>query len=64
VALHRQSVAAEFLRLELREAVPDHSWLSKIRSRLLLEIHHAVFAWLLARLAERAWSTVSGIGNN
>jgi hypothetical protein len=33
--------------------VPDHSWLSKIRSRLPSEVHHAVFAWLLARLAER-----------
>src|SRR3954469_4097829 len=42
----------EFLRLSLREAVPDHSWLSKTRSRLPLEVHEAVFAWVLQRLAE------------
>jgi transposase len=34
----------EFLRLSLREPVPDHSWLSKTRSRLPLEVHEAVFA--------------------
>ena len=43
----------DFLRLRLREAVPDHSWLSKTRGRLPLEVHDAVFAWVLARLAER-----------
>jgi transposase len=42
----------EFLRLGLRESVPDHSWLSKTRSRLPLEVHEAVFAWVLQRLAE------------
>jgi transposase len=42
----------EFLRLGLREAVPDHSWLSKTRGRLPLEVHDEVFAWVLARLAE------------
>jgi transposase len=42
----------EFLRLETTEAVPDHSWLSKTRSRLPLEVHEAVFAWVLERLAE------------
>ena len=34
----------EFLRLGLSEPVPDHSWLSKTRSRLPLEAHEAVFA--------------------
>ena len=34
----------EFLRLGLGEPVPDHSWLSKTRSRLPLEVHEAVFA--------------------
>src|SRR3954447_5766136 len=34
------------------ERVPDHSWLSKPRSRLPLEVHEAVFAWVLERLAE------------
>src|ERR687886_239129 len=42
----------EFLRLGTTEPVPDHSWLSKTRSRLPLEVHGAVFAWVLGRLAE------------
>src|SRR5690242_742387 len=42
----------EFLRLGATERVPDHSWLSKTRGRLPLEVHEAVFAWVLARLAE------------
>jgi transposase len=43
----------EFLRLGDREPVPDHSWLSRTRARLPLEIHDAVFTWVLRRLAER-----------
>jgi transposase len=42
----------EFLRLATTEPVPDHSWLSKTRARLPLEVHEAVFAWVLRRLAE------------
>jgi transposase len=42
----------EFLRLGTTEPVPDHSWLSKTRARLPLEVHEAVFAWVLRRLAE------------
>ena len=42
----------EFLLLSSRETVPDHSWLSKTRSRLPLEVHDAVFAWVLKQLAE------------
>src|SRR4051812_48129475 len=42
----------EFLRLGTTEPVPDHSWLSKTRARLPLEVHGAVFAWVLRRLAE------------
>jgi transposase len=42
----------EFLRLGTTEPVPDHSWLSKTRARLPLEVHEAVFAWVLERLAE------------
>jgi transposase len=42
----------EFLRLGTTEPAPDHSWLSKTRSRLPLEAHEAVFAWVLQRLAE------------
>ena len=41
----------EFLRLETTELVPDHSWLSKTRARLPLEVHEAIFTWVLQRLA-------------
>jgi hypothetical protein len=43
----------EFLRLGATEPVPDHSWLSKTRARLSIEVHEAVFAWVLQLLAER-----------
>ena len=43
----------EFLRLGERERVPDHSWLSRTRARLPLEVHDQVFTWVLQRLAER-----------
>ena len=42
----------EFLRLGEREPVPDHSWLSRTRSRLPLDLHDQVFTWVLERLAE------------
>ena len=42
----------EFLRLAERETVPDHSWLSRTRSRLPLELHEQVFTWALHRLSE------------
>jgi transposase len=42
----------EFLRLSERERVPDHSWLSRTRSRLPLELHDQVFIWVLQRVAE------------
>ncbi len=42
----------EFLRLEARERVPDHSSLSTIRGRLPYEAHRAVFDWVVGRLAE------------
>src|SRR3954464_7057424 len=42
----------EFLRLRTTTPVPDHSWLSRTRSRLPLEVHEAVFTWVLRRLAE------------
>ena len=42
----------EFLRLGTTEPVPDHSWLSRTRSRLPLEVHEAVFSWVLQRLAD------------
>lgn len=43
----------EFLRLETTARVPDHSWLSKTRSRLPAEVHEQVFAWVLKLIAER-----------
>src|SRR5918911_1009773 len=43
----------EFLRLESRERVPDHSWLSKTRSRLPQEVHETVFGWVLALIAQQ-----------
>ena len=42
----------EFLRLDGGESVPDHSWLSRTRSRLPLEVHDQVFTWVLERVAE------------
>src|SRR5512143_1251754 len=42
----------DFLRLRTTERVPDHSWLSKTRSRLPQEVHEKVFGWVLALIAE------------
>jgi len=42
----------EFLLLDTGEAVPDHSTLSRIRSRLPLELHQDVFAWVLGVITE------------
>lgn len=42
----------EFLRLGLEQSVPDHSSLSRIRSRLALEAHHEVFQFVLKLLAK------------
>src|SRR3982750_2783429 len=41
----------DFLRLENRAKVPDHSWLSKTRGRLPREIHETVFGWVLKFVA-------------
>jgi transposase len=41
----------DFLRLESREKVPDHSWLSKTRGRLPHEVHETVFGWVLKLVA-------------
>jgi transposase len=42
----------DFLRLETTDRVPDHSWLSKTRSRLPHEVHETVFGWVLTLIAE------------
>lgn len=52
----------EFLGLELQQRVPDHSWLSRTRCRLPLEVHERVFAWVLERLAERGLVRGARIG--
>ncbi len=41
------------MRLANREEVPDHSWLSKTRSRLPHEVHEKVFEFILKIVAER-----------
>ena len=43
----------EFLLLEGRDRVPDHSWLSKTRSRLPGEVHEQVFVWVLKLIAKQ-----------
>ena len=40
-----------FLDLELTEASPDHSTLSRTRRRIDVETHEAVFTWILERLS-------------
>src|SRR5689334_18628074 len=52
----------EFLRLGTTEPAPDHSWLSKTRSRLPVAVHEAVFAWVLRRLAEHGLIKGNRIG--
>ena len=41
-----------FLGLELHEAPPDHSTVSRTRRLIDLETHQAVFTWVLHRLAD------------
>lgn len=42
----------DFLLLEGRQRVPDHSWLSKTRGRLSHEVHEEVFNWVLSLIAD------------
>jgi transposase len=42
----------EFLGIPLTEETPDHSSLTRVRDRLPLEIHTAVFQWILKLAAE------------
>jgi transposase len=41
-----------FLGLELHDAPPDHSTVSRTRRRIDVETHQAVFTWVLQRLAD------------
>jgi transposase len=43
----------EFLGIPLTEEAPDHSSLTRVRDRLPLEVHAAVFQWVLALAAEK-----------
>src|SRR5512143_3793821 len=52
----------DFLRLRTTERVPDHSWLSKTRSRLPHEVHEEVFGWVLALIAEHGLVNGERIG--
>ena len=42
----------DFLGLELHEATPDHSTISRTRRLIDVETHRAVFTWVLQRLAD------------
>ena len=52
----------EFLRLATREKVPDHSWLSKTRSRLPHEVHDQIFGWVLGLVADNDLIKAERIG--
>ena len=41
-----------FLDLDVTDAAPDHSTLSRTRRRIDVETHEAVFTWVLERVAE------------
>jgi hypothetical protein len=41
-------VLRDFLRLSNREKAPDHSWLSRTRSRLPHEAHETVFGFAVS----------------
>jgi hypothetical protein len=43
----------EFIGIPLTEDTPDHSSLTRVRDRLPLETHAAVFQWVLALAAEK-----------
>ncbi len=43
----------EFLGIPLVEQTPDHSSLTRVRDRLPLEVHAAVFQWVLKLAAEK-----------
>ena len=42
----------DFLRLSNREKAPDHSWLSRMRTRLPHEAHEKVFGFVCKRVAK------------
>src|SRR5580700_5274928 len=50
----------DFLRLSNRDKVPDHSWLSRTRSRLPHGAHEKVFGFVLKLVAEHGLVKASG----
>ncbi len=52
----------EFLGIPLGEDSPDHSSLSGIRQRLPLEVHEAVFVWVLALLQKKKLLAGKAVG--
>ena len=53
LALWRQPFLAGVLGIPLIEETPDHSSLTRVRDRLPLEVHAAVFQWVLKLAAEK-----------
>jgi len=51
-----------FLGYKLNESTPDHSSLSRIRNRLPLEVHQAVFEWILTVLGREGLVSGKTIG--
>ena len=51
-----------FLDLELHEAPPDHSTVSRTRRLIDVETHRAVFTWVVQQLADAGWSRGRRIG--
>ena len=52
-----------FLGLELTEAAPDHSSLTRIRQRLPLEVHVQVFQWVLEVAQAKGAAAGQGAGH-
>ncbi len=52
----------EFLLLDLTERVPDHSTLSRTRSRLSLEVHDQMFSFVLEILAKEGLIKAERLG--
>jgi Transposase domain (DUF772) len=52
----------DFLRLSNRDKAPDHSWLSRTRSRLPHEAHEKVFGFMLRLAAEDGLAKGERIG--
>ena len=53
----------QFLDFALHEAPPDHSTLSRTRRLIDVEMHQAVFTWVLQRLATPTWWRGTRLGS-